>query len=99
MPPRAFFLCLRCVWPSNVSDGGSRSAYIATMARNDSRSFIAVRIAVLTISDSRSFSDDTSGQTLADRIAEAGHELSARKIVKDDIRSIRSCMRDWINRN
>jgi molybdenum cofactor biosynthesis protein B len=52
----------------------------------------------LTISDSRTLSDDTSGQTLTDRIAEAGHHLSARKIVKDEIRSIRSCIRDWLGR-
>jgi len=58
-----------------------------------------VRIAVLTISDTRSLTDDKSGQTLSDRIIEAGHELSTRKIVKDDIRAIRSCMRDWLNRD
>jgi len=69
------------------------------MARAEDRSFVAVRIAVLTISDTRTLGDDKSGQTLSDRIAEAGHQLSARKIVKDDIRAIRSCMRDWINRN
>jgi molybdenum cofactor biosynthesis protein B len=68
------------------------------MARNEIRSFIPVRIAVLTISDSRTLSDDTSGQTLTDRIAEAGHHLSARKMVKDEIRSIRSCIRDWLGR-
>jgi molybdenum cofactor biosynthesis protein B len=68
------------------------------MARNEIRSFIPVRIAVLTISDSRTLNDDTSGQTLTDRIAEAGHHLSARKIVKDEIRSIRSCIRDWLGR-
>ncbi len=69
------------------------------MARIEDRSFLAVRIAVLTISDTRTLGDDKSGQTLSDRITEAGHQLSARKIVKDDIRSIRSCMRDWLNRN
>lgn len=69
------------------------------MARIEDRSFIAVRIAVLTVSDTRTLGDDKSGQTLSDRIAEAGHHLSARKIVKDDIRAIRSCMRDWLNRN
>jgi molybdopterin adenylyltransferase len=68
------------------------------MARSETRSFIPVRIAVLTISDSRTLSEDTSGQTLTDRIAEAGHDLSARKIVKDEIRAIRGCMRDWLDR-
>jgi len=69
------------------------------MARIEDRSFVAVRIAVLTISDTRTLGDDKSGQILSDRIAEAGHHLSARKIVKDDIRSIRSCMRDWLGRS
>jgi molybdenum cofactor biosynthesis protein B len=69
------------------------------MAGIEERSFIAVRIAVLTVSDTRVLSDDKSGQTLSDRIVEAGHKLSARKIVKDDIRAIRSCMRDWLNRS
>jgi molybdenum cofactor biosynthesis protein B len=68
------------------------------MARIEDRSFVAVRIAVMTISDTRTLGDDKSGQTLSDRIAEAGHQLSARKIVKDDIRAIRSCMRDWLGR-
>ena len=51
------------------------------MARIDeTRPFIPVRIAVLTVSDTRSLSDDKSGQTLADRITEAGHVLAARDI-------------------
>jgi molybdenum cofactor biosynthesis protein B len=68
-------------------------------ANNEARSFIPVRIAVLTISDTRTLDNDTSGQTLADRIAEAGHQLSARKIIKDDVRAIRHVVRDWTNRN
>lgn len=68
-------------------------------ATNEARSFIPVRIAILTISDTRTLENDTSGQTLADRIAEAGHQLSARKIVKDDVRAIRHVVRDWTNRN
>lgn len=66
---------------------------------DESREFVPVRIAVLTISNSRTLEDDTSGQTLADRVAEAGHALSARKIVKDDIRAIRAVIRDWTNRD
>src|SRR5438552_14868242 len=68
-------------------------------ANNEARTFIPVRIAVLTISDTRTLDNDTSGQTLADRIAEAGHQLSARKIIKDDVRAIRHVVRDWTNRN
>jgi molybdenum cofactor biosynthesis protein B len=66
---------------------------------DDSRPFVPVRIAVLTVSDTRTLETDKSGQTLTDRIAEAGHALSARKVVRDDIRAIRYCMRDWLDRN
>jgi molybdopterin adenylyltransferase len=65
----------------------------------EARSFLPIRIAVLTISGTRTLADDTSGQTLSDRIAGAGHLLSARKIVKDDIRAIRHVVRDWTNRD
>jgi molybdenum cofactor biosynthesis protein B len=51
---------------------------------SDQRPFIPVRFAVLTVSDTRSLAEDRSGQTLADRIAEAGHVLAARDIVTDD---------------
>jgi molybdenum cofactor biosynthesis protein B len=64
----------------------------------NTRAFVPVRIAVLTISDSRSLEDDVSGSTLCDRIGEAGHGLSGRKIVKDDVRQIRGVIRDWTNR-
>ena len=69
---------------------------VASMS--EPRQFIPVRIAVLTVSDTRTLENDVSGQTLTDRVAEAGHLLSARKIVKDDIRSIRHVIRDWANR-
>jgi molybdenum cofactor biosynthesis protein B len=56
---------------------------------DESRSFIPVGIAVLTVSDTRSLSEDKSGQTLADRITEAGHTLVDRAIVTDDAALIR----------
>ena len=66
------------------------------MARIDeSRPFIPVRIAVLTVSDTRSLAEDRSGQTLADRIAEAGHVLATRDIVTDDIENIRERVFAW----
>jgi molybdenum cofactor biosynthesis protein B len=65
----------------------------------DARQFIPVRIAILTISDTRTLEDDKSGQTLCDRVTAAGHLLSARKIVKDDVRAIRHVVRDWTNRS
>jgi molybdopterin adenylyltransferase len=57
------------------------------------REFIAVGIAVITISDTRQLADDKSGQTLVDRITQAGHRLADRTIVKDDVRAIRACVR------
>src|SRR5262245_2084658 len=60
------------------------------------RPFIPVRIAVLTVSDTRSLKDDTSGDTLAAMIAAAGHELAGRAIVKDDVEAIRAEVRAWI---
>ncbi len=62
---------------------------------DETRPFIPVRIAVLTVSDTRSLADDKSGQTLADRIAAAGHQLAARDIVPDDKDRIRECVTAW----
>ncbi len=62
---------------------------------DETRPFIPVRIAVLTVSDSRTLSDDRSGQTLADRITEAGHVLAAREIVHDDKEEIRARVLNW----
>ena len=63
---------------------------------DESRPFIPVRIAVLTVSDTRTLADDRSGDTLAEMIGAAGHELAARAIVKDDIEAIRGQVRAWI---
>ena len=60
------------------------------------RPFIPVRIAVLTVSDTRSLADDKSGDTLAARIAEAGHVLATRTIVNDEIDAIRLTVKRWI---
>jgi molybdenum cofactor biosynthesis protein B len=56
----------------------------------------ALRIAVLTISDSRSEADDTSGGYLAGAVREAGHVLVEKAIVKDDIYQIRAVASRWI---
>ncbi len=66
---------------------------------DETRPFIPVRIAVLTVSDTRTLETDKSGNTLTGLIAEAGHLLSARSIVKDDIRAIRSTIRKWLKRD
>ncbi len=66
------------------------------MARIDeTRTFIPVRIAVLTVSDTRSLADDKSGQVLADRIVEAGHLLADRALVTDDRDKIRDKVLGW----
>jgi molybdenum cofactor biosynthesis protein B len=62
---------------------------------DESRSFIPVGIAVLTVSDTRSLSEDKSGQTLADRITKAGHTLVHRAIVTDDVALIREKVLAW----
>lgn len=62
---------------------------------DESRPFIPVGIAVLTVSDTRSLSDDRSGDTLVARIEEAGHRLMARSIVKDDKAAIREQVETW----
>ena len=67
------------------------------MPRTESgRRFIPVNIAVLTVSDTRTKADDTSGQTLVDRIANAGHKLVDRAIVTDDEAAIVARLRAWI---
>ncbi len=57
------------------------------------RAFIPANIAVVTISDTRTLENDKSGDTLAARVTEAGHVLSHRAIVKDDVRQIRAIAR------
>ena len=58
--------------------------------------FIALSIAVLTVSDTRTLADDRSGDILATRIAEAGHRLATRAIVADDIEAIRQTVTGWV---
>ena len=62
---------------------------------DETRPFVPVAIAVLTVSDTRSLAEDRSGDTLAERIREAGHKLAARAIVADDIEAIRAQVRGW----
>jgi molybdopterin adenylyltransferase len=61
----------------------------------DAREFIALRIAILTVSDTRSMADDKSGQTLGDRIVGAGHIVVERQIAKDDIAVIQAVVGAW----
>ena len=61
----------------------------------ETRDFIPVRIAVLTVSDTRTPGDDRSGDTLVQRIESAGHVLAARDIVKDERDQIAAKLREW----
>ena len=63
---------------------------------DETKTFIPLNIAVLTISDTRSLADDKSGATLADRLTAAGHHLAAREIIVDDVDAIRVIIRRWI---
>lgn len=63
---------------------------------DESREFIPVRIAVLTVSDTRGLSEDRSGDTLVQRLTEAGHILADRAIVKDERKEIADQLRAWI---
>lgn len=58
--------------------------------------FVPVRIAVLTVSDTRDSSNDTSGDALAARIRDAGHVLAARNLMRDDRDAIAGQLRRWI---
>jgi molybdenum cofactor biosynthesis protein B len=66
------------------------------MPIDQSRRFIPVSIAVLTVSDTRSLENDTSGSTLVARVQEAGHILAARAIERDDADVIEQRLRGWI---
>ena len=58
--------------------------------------FAAVRIALLTVSDTRTLDDDKSGDVLSDLAAGAGHAVVVRAILKDDVNEIRATVESWI---
>src|SRR5262245_47286089 len=63
---------------------------------DDSRQFIPLKIAVLTISDTRALAEDKSGATLVARVEKAGHTIAARAIVTDNVEKIRARVEAWI---
>lgn len=67
------------------------------MTTDKSYSFIPVRIAILSVSDTRTLDDDRSGQTLVDRLQDAGHILADRKIIPDEREQIADQLRAWCN--
>ncbi|MGG5808906.1 molybdenum cofactor biosynthesis protein B [Falsiroseomonas sp. CW058] len=66
------------------------------MPIDESRQFLPVNIAVLTVSDTRDLASDRSGDTLAERIGKAGHRLAAREICRDEADAIEGVLRRWI---
>ncbi|WP_171206080.1 molybdenum cofactor biosynthesis protein B [Ruegeria sp. HKCCA0235A] len=63
---------------------------------DETKEFIPVRIAVLTVSDTRSMDEDRSGQTLVDRIEKAGHVVADRQIIRDERDQIADQLRAWV---
>lgn len=64
---------------------------------DDTRKFMPLNIAVLTVSDTRGLDEDRSGQTLVDRLEAAGHVLGDRQIVKDEVDVIQAVVGTWID--
>ncbi len=67
------------------------------MAIDPDLPFKPIRIAVLTVSDTRTFADDTSGDILVERLIDAGHELATREISRDDAEEIAAHLHRWID--
>ena len=66
------------------------------MPLDESRAFLPVAIAVLTVSDTRTLADDTSGDVLVARVETAGHRVAARALLRDDAGAIEAQLRGWI---
>ena len=66
------------------------------MSKHGGNAFIPLNIAVLTVSDTRDESNDTSGQLLVEKLKEAGHNLAEKAIVKDDVYQLRAIVSKWI---
>jgi len=67
------------------------------MAIDEARTFVPINIALLTVSDTRTAENDTSGDILAQRIAAAGHDLAARAIERDDAGALVERLNAWID--
>lgn len=63
---------------------------------SQTRSLISLQLAILTVSDTRTEANDTSGKLLVERLSEAGHRLASKRIVADDIYQIRAVVSEWI---
>ena len=66
------------------------------MAKHGGAAFVPLNIAVLTVSDTRTEENDTSGQALVERVQQAGHNLADKAIVIDDVYQLRAIVSKWI---
>ena len=78
-------------------DAPARRDYRSTMPIDETRTFLPVRIAVLTVSDTRGLAEDRSGDTLVARLSDAGHVLAERVILRDDVDAIIAQLHRWID--
>ncbi|MCK0128229.1 molybdenum cofactor biosynthesis protein B [Erythrobacter sp. F6033] len=67
------------------------------MAIDETKTFTPINIAVLTVSDTRTVEDDTSGDILTARVTAAGHTVAARTIVKDDATLLAQQIEAWVD--
>jgi molybdenum cofactor biosynthesis protein B len=93
-PGGSGFVSAILLQPMAVASGSFEGS--AMPGIDPTRQFMPLKIAVLTVSDTRSLDDDKSGSTLAERIEKAGHRVAARAIAPDDVEQIRAQMRAWI---
>jgi molybdenum cofactor biosynthesis protein B len=66
------------------------------MGIDENKPFVAINIAILTVSDRRTLADDTSGDTLVARLTGVGHKLADRALLKDDLAAIVAKLKQWI---
>ncbi len=66
------------------------------MTNDNARQFVPLRVAVLTVSDTRNETTDKSGALLVERLRGAGHTVAAKAIVRDDVYAIRALVSGWI---
>ena len=72
---------------------------MSTSRIDETKAFVPIRIAVMTVSDTRTREDDTSGDTLVERLTAAGHVLADRALLRDDTTNIREQLKAWIARS
>jgi molybdenum cofactor biosynthesis protein B len=66
------------------------------MSKKTKGPFVPLNVAVLTVSDTRTRENDTSGDVIQERLTTAGHKIAARAILRDDVEKLREQLRDWM---